>query len=124
MLCIAHHTGTQTDTHTASLPSCSILPIEQVLKKKRKKLKLFFLFYSAKDDSDDAVKHSTTMNINECIQLCREMHLNVPDRVISRLFACVQGDEDDDDDETSMLEEKGELTYTEFAEFMSAVASW
>ena len=81
-----------------------------VLKKKRKKLNQMFLFYAAKDDSDDAVKHSDTMNINECIQLCRELTLNVPDRHISRLFACVQGDEDDDNDDTSMLEEKVTIT--------------
>jgi hypothetical protein len=96
----------------------------KVYKKKRKKLKLLFLFYSAKDDSDDAIANVDTMNMKECIQMCRDLSFNVPDRHISRLFACVQGDEDDNNEETTMLEEKGELTYTEFLEFLSAISVW
>ena len=98
--------------------------VQNVFNKKKRKLKDLFLCYAARDDSDDAVAHSDTINISECIQMCRELSMNIPDRIIARLFACVQGDEDDGDDDTSMLEEQGELTYTEFSELLGALAAW
>jgi hypothetical protein len=98
--------------------------VQNVLKRKRRRMKVMFEFYASKDDSDGAVHHFDTINIGECVLMCRELALNIPDRIISRLFASVQGDEDDGNDETSMLEEKGELTYTEFSEFMGALSAW
>ena len=98
--------------------------VQNVLKRKRKRLTDLFLCYAARDDSDDAVAHSETINIGECTQMCRELSMNVPDRIIARLFACVQGDADDGNDDTSMQEEQGELTYTEFVELLGALAAW
>ena len=45
--------------------------VQHVLTRKKRRLKAMFEFYASKDDSDDAVHHLDTININECIGMCR-----------------------------------------------------
>ena len=45
--------------------------VQNVLIRKKRRLKAMFEFYASKDDSDDGVHHLDTININECIGMCR-----------------------------------------------------
>ena len=83
-----------------------------------------FVFYAGKDQTDKGVATSDSIDIGECTTFCRDFDLGVPDRVIGRLFACAQSDEDDGNDDTSMLDEKSELSYDEFLELICALACW
>ena len=95
--------------------------VQTFLFKKRRSLRDLFDFYARKNQTDEGVATSDTIDIGECTAFCRDFNLGVPDRVIARLFACAQSDEDDGKDDTSMLDEKSELSYGEFLELVCAL---
>ena len=98
--------------------------VQKFLSRKRRRLKEVFEFYAAKNQTDKGVETSDTIDIGECTTFCRDFKLGVPDRVIARLFVCAQNEEDDGKDETSLLDEKSELSYDEFLELLCALACW
>jgi hypothetical protein len=98
--------------------------VQTFLSKKKRSLKDLFVFYAGKDQTDKGVATTDSIDIGECTTFCRDFDLGVPDRVIGRLFACAQSDEDDGKEDTSMLDEKSELSYDEFLELLGALACW